>query len=642
MAATFLMYFVEANELNQEDIIETFDTTTCKLIIGAMRMSAISLSHHHLPDVDNLRKMLLAMVEDIRIVFIKLAEQTFLMRNAKQLEQSQREKLAKLTFDIYAPLANRLGIGHLKWELEDLAFRYQEPETYKNIAKSLDSKRIDREQYVEKVTQHLSTLLTNNNITNFELTGRAKHIYSIHKKMKRKAVTYAQIYDATAVRVLTKNIEDCYAVLSCIHATYIHIPEEFDDYVAHPKPNGYRSIHTAIIGPEEKNVEVQIRTLTMHQESELGVAAHWKYKEGAQTENNYEEKIAWLRQLIEWQNDLSGKSEVQADIKNLFSDRVYIFTPAGDVIDLPKNATPLDFAYTIHTQLGHRCKGAKVNDKIVPLTYQLQTGDKLDILTSKEPSPSRDWLNKHSGYITTSKARSKVFHWFKKLDYSKHVADGRQLFEKEIKQNKLPVIEQAKIAKQLNYKTVDDMFAAISHGELKSTQLTNTIKYLLQQDAPETIDEQPTLAKESVVDSSHAVKLGNISHLMTMTAKCCKPLPGDKISGFITRGRGITIHRTDCKNIINTPFPERLLPMSWEAQSTSVYPVDVEIVAYDREGLIRDITTAIANEKIKLLALNSNTTSLDNSAKIDVTVEIHDLAVFKTLLTNCGFLFVAA
>jgi len=632
IAASFLMYYVRGNELSSDDIKEAFDNTICKLIEGATRMSMISLSHHKTHKIDNLRKMLLAMVDDIRVVFIKLAEQTFLMRNASRLDEQAKINLAELTFDIYAPLANRLGIGHLKWELEDLAFRYLEPDTYKKIAKSLDTKRIDREHYVEHVKQILTDSLEQNSIKDFEITGRAKHIYSIHKKMLRKGVSYEQIYDVTAVRVLTTSMPDCYAVLSCVHALWQHIPEEFDDYITHPKPNGYRSIHTAVIGPDSKNVEVQIRTYKMHQESELGVAAHWKYKEGAQTESSYEEKIAWLRQLLDWQHELAERSEIQADIKYLFSDRIYVFTPAGDVIDLPKGATALDFAYTIHTQLGHRCKGAKINGNIVPLTYHLQTGDKVDILTGKEPSPSRDWLNQHAGYLTTSKARSKVFHWFKKLDHDKNVAEGRQLFEKELKQLKLPIIENIKIARALKYKTVDDMFAAISHGELKATQLASAIKNIVKVESPEAHEEKLQLNKPSEKSSTNAVKAGDIDNLMSITAKCCKPLPGDEITGFITRGKGITIHRADCINILNTRHPERLLPMAWENQKDLYYPVDIEIKAYDREGLIRDVTTAIANEKIKLLALNTVVASISNMAQINLTVEINSLEVLSTLL----------
>lgn len=634
LTAVLLMYYVQNNELSIEDIQEGFDKTVAKLITGSIKMVAFSQAHRQTNEakIDNLRKMLLAMVDDIRVVLIKLSEQTFLLRHAMQFEPEHRKHLAKMTFDIYAPLANRLGIGHLKWELEDYAFRYLEPEKYKELAKSLAEKRIDRESYVEKTKDFITENLITNQIKNFEVTGRAKHIYSIYKKMKRKSVGYEEIYDVIAVRVLTETIPDCYSALSCIHALWEHIPQEFDDYIATPKPNGYRSIHTAVIGPGQKNIEVQIRTKQMHQESELGIAAHWKYKEGEQTESSFEEKITWLRQLLEWKDELSEQNETQADIKHLFSDRVYVFTPEGDVIDLPKGATGLDFAYHIHTQLGHRCKGIKVNGNIAPLTYHLQTGERIEVLTGKEASPSRDWLSPHTGYLTTSKARAKVFHWFKKHDHDTHVMNGRAMYEKEIKHQHLPPFELSKLAKLLNYKHVDDMFAAISNNEIKLAQVCNVIKEHTKLATSDAEAEQIITPKEHPAESiSPSVKIGNINNLLSTTARCCKPLPGDPIIGFITRGKGITIHRQDCKNILNTRNPKRLIPMAWQAKKQDAYPVDIAVHACDREGLIRDISTTIANEKIKLLAVQTLTTKVGNEVIIKLTVAITDLHLLKKL-----------
>ena len=634
LTAVLLMYYVQNNELSIEDIKEGFDKTVAKLITGSIKMAAFSQAHRQTNEakIDNLRKMLLAMVDDIRVVLIKLSEQTFLLRHAMQFEPEHRQHLAKIAFDIYAPLANRLGIGHLKWELEDYAFRYLEPEKYKALAKSLAEKRINRESYVDQTQAFIIDNLIANQIKNFDVTGRAKHIYSIYKKMKRKSVNYEQIYDVIAVRILTETIPDCYAALSCIHSLWEHIPQEFDDYIATPKPNGYRSIHTAVIGPKQKNIEVQIRTKQMHQESELGIAAHWKYKEGEQTESSFEEKINWLRQLLEWQDDLSEQNETQADIKHLFSDRVYVFTPTGDVIDLPRGATGLDFAYHIHTQLGHRCKGVKANGNIAPLTYHLQTGDRVEVLTNKEANPSRDWLSSHSGYLTTSKARAKVFHWFKKHDHDTHVTNGRVLYEKEIKHQHLPPFELSKLAKLLSYKHVDDMFAAISNNEIKLAHVCNVIKEHTKAAISETENEHAIDQKELPAGPiTPSVKIGNIDNLLSTTARCCKPLPGDPIIGFITRGKGITIHRSDCKNILNTRNPKRLIAMSWQAKKLDAYPVDIAVHACDREGLIRDISTTIANEKIKLLAIRTLATKVGNEMIIKLTVAITDLSVLKKL-----------
>lgn len=636
LTATILMYFVKNDDLSVDDILTHYNRDIYKLIQSANKISNINLINRENDQntLDNLRKMILAMVDDVRVVFIKLAEQLFLMRSAMQFDENTRKKLSQLSFDVYAPLANRLGIGQIKWELEDLAFRYLEPEKYKAIVNALDEKRINREHYVENIIHILDDALKRDHIGQFEITGRVKHIYSIYKKMQRKAVGYEKIYDVTAVRILTENIPACYAALSAVHDLWHQISEEFDDYIANPKPNGYRSIHTAVIGPLNKSLEVQIRTFEMHHESELGVAAHWKYKEGMTSQSAYEEKILWLRQLLAWQQDLSDQNKIQSDIKHLFSDRVYVLTPKGDVMELPQGSTPLDFAYQIHTQIGHRCKGAKINGHIAPLTTKLKTGDKINVLTGKKPNPSRDWLNVHAGYLATNKARSKVFHWFKAQDHDLHVTQGKHIYEREAKHLKLPQIELLKLAKQLHYKSTEDMFAALGQGEIKHTTFMQAVHTLIHplQKLTATSLKKPHISEYTPAKTPDVVKIGNIHHLLNHTAKCCKPLPGDEIIGFITRGRGISIHRADCQNIIHTTSPERLMPMTWEEGINVHYPVDLQIQAEDREGLVRDITTTIANEKIKLLNINTAVSKTESLAIINLTIEMYGLDWLKKII----------
>lgn len=630
IAAALVYSSVHYAELTIEDVQEHLGKNIAKLVRGVAQMEAMrSLHSHHHAQLENIRKMLLAMVDDVRVVLIKLTERVYQLRAAAISDTVTQHKLAKETLDIYAPLANRLGITQIKWELEDLSLRFLQPDAYKHIAQQLHQTRIQREAYIQRVLALLTEKIKAAGITQFEVSGRAKHIYSIHRKMQRKGVSYDEIYDINAVRVLVPDIEDCYTVLSIVQEQWEQIPHEFDDYIATPKPNGYRSIHTAVIGPDKLNLEVQIRTFAMHQESELGVAAHWRYKEGGQQKSSYEAKIAWLRQVLEWQKEVGG----DADTSNAsaFDDRVYVFTPNGDIVDLPAGATPLDFAYYIHSEVGHRCRGAKVNGAIVPLTYSLKTGDRIEILTTKQANPSRDWLNAHLGYLKTSRAKAKVHHWFKQQDFEHNLSEGKDIFERETKRLELTPINLDKIAEKLHYKSADELLAALGCGDVKISQILH-----FTQDAVKTEpDYQPTLTatrSRPSTGKNTGIYIQGVGNLMTHPAGCCKPVPGDAIIGWITQGRGVAIHRQDCPNILQLHTHEKLIEVSWGDKPDNIYPVDVYIHAYDRPGLIRDISTIFANEKMNLIAVNTQFDRNQNEAHMNLTIETTGLDALSKVL----------
>lgn len=625
IAAAIVYPSIQFADLHMEDVAEQLGEGVAKLVRGVEQMDALRSLHHHTvqnrSQIENLRKMLLAMVEDVRVVIIKLAERTWILRTADHLNTSMQNQIARESLEIYAPLANRLGIGQLKWEMEDLAFRYLEPQTYKKIAKCLDQRRLDRVQYIHEIVQQLQDQLSNVDIKG-EVHGRAKHIYSIYRKMQRKGVDYNQIYDISAVRVLVPTIEDCYTVLSIVHSLWQQIPQEFDDYIVTPKENGYRSIHTAVIGPAGRNVEVQIRTFDMHHESELGIAAHWRYKEN-KSRSSYDAKIAWLRQILAWQKEINVDVEKPLDnTTGIFDERIYVFTPAGEIVDLPRDATPLDFAYHIHSEIGHRCRGAKVNGAIVPLTYHLNTGERIEILTTKQANPSRDWLNPHLGYLKTARARAKVHHWFKTQDQSLHITDGQTLLEKELRRLEINNVNLQEIADKLHYKSPKELYAALGCGDLRISQILN----LLQ--APKPTDIVQTLPTHTEVTApAKGIMIQGVGNLLTAIAKCCKPIPGDDIIGFITQNRGVTIHRKECRNILaaHTKHLGRVIEVSWGQEEHQRYPVDIKISAYDRQGLLRDITTLFTNEKMNVLAMNSHTDPLLHTANFTATIEIKSL-----------------
>ncbi len=633
LAAAIVCNALLYTDLDIEDVNETLGSRASNLIKHVKQMEGISelsyaVAHHdeHHPKVDNIRKMMLAIVNDIRAVLIKLAAQLILLRSSKALDDERKRRIGQETMAIYAPLANRLGIGAMKWELEDLAFRYIQPDIYKEISTALNQRRADREQYVKELIQQLTQMLHQAGIQDIEVTGRVKHIYSIYNKMQRKDVDFKEVYDVTALRVLVPTLADCYTVLSNVHSTWEHVPEEFDDYAANPKPNGYQSIHTAVIGKHGRTFEIQIRTHVMHEDAELGVAAHWVYKEGAQGDA-YEAKIAWLRQVMDWQQEVTQADEA-SNLQEVFADRVYVFTPQGDIMDLPQGSTGLDFAYHVHSEVGHRCRGVKVGGNIVNLTYQLQTGDAVEILTGKEPHPSRDWMNPHFGFLHTSRARGKVHSWFKKQDYDRHVEMGQEMLEKEIKRLHLKNINLTDLAHQFKYKTSEELFAGLGSGYFKIGSVTN----FLQQEQKEELPEPEAVIRRPTGKPS-AIVIEGVDNLLTNIANCCQPVPGDAIIGYVTQGKGVTIHRQDCFNVLRAEAekPERLLAVNWSDTSTN-YPINLIIEAYDRHGLIKDITNVLNDEKVSLLGLNYGARKIDDLAFINLTVEINNLALLEQIM----------
>lgn len=646
LVAAVIYRAVREGKTTLKVVQEKFGAVVAKLIEGVLRMAAISNSINpresvvvgSQTQVENLRKMLVAMVDDVRVALIKLAERTCAIREVKNADEEKRHRVAREVFDIYAPLAHRLGIGHIKWELEDLSFRYLEPEQYKQIAKLLHERRLDRQQYISDVMQQLRDELNAAGIK-ADISGRAKHIYSIWRKMQKKGLEFSQIYDVRAVRVLVPEVRDCYTTLGIVHSLWRHIPKEFDDYIANPKENGYRSLHTAVLGPEGKVLEVQIRTHGMHEEAELGVCAHWKYKgtDVKGNSNHYEEKMAWLRQVLEWHEELGDIGGLAEQLKvDIEPDRVYVFTPDGHAIDLPKGATPLDFAYRVHTQIGHNCRGAKINGRIVPLTYSLHTGDQVAIITGKNGAPSRDWLNSNLGYVTTSRARAKIVHWFKQQDREQNVAAGKQMLERELARLAMPPVDFNKLAEKCNLKSAEDLYAALGAGDLRLAPTVNQAQQLVE---PDRSSEQLELIprKPSSRPGRHDdVQILGVGNLLTQMAGCCQPLPGDPIIGYITVGRGVTIHRQDCPTALQLVEREahRMIQVSWGSTPVQTYPVDILVRAYDRSGLLRDVSQVLLNEKINVLAVNTRSNKEDNTAAMRLTIEIPGLEALGRLLAR--------
>ena len=646
LVAAILYRAVREERVPLADIRAEFGDEIANLIDGVQQMAAISAIHHPLKgnvlgqsegQLDNVRKMLVTLIDDVRVALIKLAERTCAIRAVKDVMPEKRMKVAREVFDIYAPLAHRLGIGHIKWELEDLSFRYLHETAYKKIAKLLDEKRLDRDSYIKRVLETLGAQLASAGIDG-ELTGRAKHIYSIWRKMRRKGIEFSQVYDVRAVRILVPEVRDCYAALGIVHGIWRHIPNEFDDYIASPKENGYQSLHTAVVGPEGKVMEVQIRTHKMHEEAELGVCAHWLYKgmDKGNRSTGYDAKINWLRQVLEWQEDLGDLSGLVDQLKgDIASDRVYVFTPEGHVVDLPQGATPVDFAYRVHTEIGHACRGARLNGRIVPLTYPLKTGDQVFILTSNNPAPSRDWLNPSLGYIQTSRARAKVTHWFKEQNRDQNISDGRAILEDEFRRLSIYDVDLNDLAVKVNYRAADDMFAAVGAGDLKPTHVANMAQQMLE---PPTTQMDLKLGSQRVApyDTESDIQIQGVGKLKTQVAKCCKPLPGDPIGGYITVGRGVTVHRQDCLTFLHLREyePNRIIEVNWGGTPEAVYPVDIEIDAYDRSGLLRDITQVLSSSRTNVLALNTISNPDDNTATMTVNVEISSLEQLARLLAQ--------
>lgn len=632
IAASLVSSSVQYADLGSEDISEQLGEKVAFLVAGVSRMDAIHESHgrltqsaHLSSSIDNLRKMLLAMVGDIRVVLIKLAERLTILRHAAPLSENKKRRLAQETIDIYTPLANRLGIAQLKWQLEDYSFRYLDPQKYKEISQSLKQRRVDRDFYVQKMVTEIQDLVEKLEIKQFEVYGRAKHIYSIYRKMYRKKLPVEEIYDVIAIRVLVPTVEDCYAVLGEVQGQWKPIKKEFDDYISNPKPNGYQSIHTAVIGPDDRVFEVQIRTIEMHNVAELGVAAHWMYKEGRTKESSFEAKIAWLRNVMDWQKEISEVDEADSEaFSHIFEDRVYVFTPRGDVIDLPTGATALDFAYHIHSEVGNRCKGVKINDKLVPLTYQLKMGDQVDVITAKNSTPSRDWLNPHRGYLFTSRAKAKVLHWFRQQDYERNLAEGEDIVAREAKRLNLKVIMPEKLIKKMNLHSKEDLYAAVGRGDIGVMTVLNAMQ------GPEPKSEEPVIkeTKNKSPRSSRAeVSILGVDNLLTSIARCCKPVPGDDVVGYLTMGRGVSIHRADCSNIVknNKIASDRLIEVSWGDAVGENYIVDLKITANERASLMRDITALLSSAKVGIVSLKSAVDKSEGLAYISLSIEVDSL-----------------
>ncbi|MEW5892366.1 MAG: bifunctional (p)ppGpp synthetase/guanosine-3',5'-bis(diphosphate) 3'-pyrophosphohydrolase [Pseudomonadota bacterium] len=617
--------------LEPERLAPRFGAGLSRLVQGTLHLarmdSLLSDSPVEGGQSEALRQMLLAMTDDIRVVLIKLADRACALRELAKGDETYRRKVALDTRELYAPLANRLGVWQLKWELEDLACRYLEPDTYKKIAKQLDERRIEREAYIEQVIQRLSSELTREGLKDFAIAGRPKHIASILAKMRKKQLSFEEVYDVRAVRVLVRDVKDCYHVLGLVHHLWQPIPGQFDDYISRPKGNGYRSLHTAVIGPEDKALEVQIRTFDMHQEAELGMAAHWRYKEGGGGEK-LQEKIAWLRQLLAWKNELADSAELAEQFKTeLVHDEVYALTPQGRVVALAAGATPIDFAYAVHTDLGHRCRGAKVDGVLVPLDTPLKTGQRVEILTTKEGGPSRDWLNPALGFLKTSRARAKVRQWFRQQDLDTHIHEGRETVEREIQRLGLINVNLEKLAARLKFAKLEELFAAVGRGDLGPGNLSRALQDEFQPPPP-----KPLVGRRRSKETPSGVIVEGEANMLTSIAGCCKPAPPDAIVGYTTQGRGVSIHRADCQVIKRLPENRRarLLQAEWGKADKQVFEVDVVVLAQDRAGLLKDITEIFAQEKLNVVRVN--TLSHDGEARMEFTCEVHDIGQLSRFL----------
>lgn len=637
VAVPLIIAGLESGNINSGALESGFGSRTAKLVADVARINSIGNllpAEHERPSgaqSESFRKLLLSVAEDGRVVLIALAERLQQLRTPSAATADRRQTLARETLDIFAPLANRLGIGQLKWELEDLAFRELEPERYHRLAKQLEESRLNRERYVERVEMLLRGHLSRARI-DAQVCGRVKHIYSIWRKMQRKGLPFEEIFDVRALRVLVDSVPDCYSALGVVHALWKPVQEEFDDYVANPKGNGYQSLHTAVIGPRGRTIEVQIRTRAMHENAELGVAAHWRYKEGATgREDSFEHKIAWLRQLLEVRDeedtDLLDRFHTEA-----FEDRVYAITPRGEILDLPQGATPLDFAYKLHSEVGHRCRGAKVNGRIVPLSYQIKSGERIEVLTTRHGGPSRDWLNANLGYLRTARARSKVRHWFRQIDQINNTSAGRSAIEQEFARLGLRHVDLDKVAQRLKFAHMDEMLAAVGFGDVTVLQVANVAR----EQVASTSDRHeflPAGRRASPRVESGEIQVRGVGSLLTQMSQCCKPVPPEPIVGYITQGRGVSIHREDCRNLLNlrTKNAERIVEVDW-GHEAQVYPVDVVLEAFDRTGLLRDVATVLAAEKVNVLSMNSQSDSRSSTARMDVTLEIGELGQLQRVL----------
>lgn len=634
IAAALLHDVVEDTATTVEELRAQFGDDIATLVEGVTKLTKITRRGIEISRAENMRKLFLAMAEDIRVVLIKLADRLHNMRTLWALPPEKQRRIAQETLEIYAPLANRLGIWQIKWQLEDLALRALKPDVYEEIREQLARRRDEREAFLQKVITTLRHRLEEEDINVIEITGRPKHIYSIYSKMQRKGVTFDEVYDVHAVRVIVKDVRDCYATLGIVHDLWNPISGEFDDYIATPKENLYQSLHTALRVPGEVSpLEVQIRTEAMHQVAEYGIAAHWRYKEHRTRDETLEKKIAWLRQQLESHQDLDDAEEFLESVKaDVLPEQVYVFTPQNDIIELPAGATPIDFAYYIHTEVGHRCRGAKVNGRMVPLNTSLKNADRVEIITTKQGGPSRDWLNPALGYVRTSRARSKIRHWFRRRERAENIAQGRELLEKELRKLGLDKESYEDVAKLFNYDDVDDFLVAIGSGDINSQQITTRILEAEQEEEEELkISELPPPPAAPT-----GVSVMGVEDILTRVARCCNPLPGDQVIGYITRGHGMTLHKEGCSNArrLLADEPDRVIDVNWREDPERAYPVMIRLLAYDRPGLMRDMSDVVASMDVNISAASVQTNKKNNIALISATLEISSVRQLATILNK--------
>jgi len=638
LAAVHIYPLYREKLLSSKSIENSELSDLSRFIIGLEQLHQFALPMHWRPgealavqQSEALRKMLLAVVSDVRLVLVRIAEQLFRLRRAKEASRDVQKALALEAREIYAALANRLGVWQLKWELEDLAFRYLDPDTYGEIARTLKERRVEREGFLDEVQDTLKRELGAQGIA-ATVSGRPKHIYSIWRKMRRKDRGIESLYDIRAVRILVDDVGACYAALGVVHNLWSYIPGEFDDYIANPKENNYQSLHTAVVGPEGKTVEVQIRSHEMHRHAELGVAAHWRYKEGGGAPAAFDQKIRFLRQLLEPADD--GADLLDQIREDFFEDRVYAVSPKGDVVELPAGATPLDFAYHVHTQVGHRCRGAKVNGRIVPLTYEVENGDQIEIITGSQSRPSRDWLSPKLGYLSGARARAKVRNWFRHQDRDQHQRQGREILDRELSRLNVKDVATDSIAKQLKHKDTDALCVALGAGDLTSASIATALQNLRGTELP--VRTRSRRAPRKKDSQANSVAVSGVGDLMCNFARCCRPVPPEPIVGYITQGRGVSIHRQDCGNFLglNQRYPERIVEINWGRHDSGVYPVDLTLHAFDRSGLIRDITSVLADDHANVINLKSRTDKKSMQVIMDISIEISDLPTLSTAITR--------
>ncbi|QGP90765.1 GTP pyrophosphokinase [Neomoorella glycerini] len=629
IAAALLHDVVEDTPISLDTIKEIFGDEVALLVDGVTKLSRLEYKTKEEQQAETLRKMFLAMAQDIRVILIKLADRLHNMRTLKHHPPEKQQEIARETLEIFAPLAHRLGIFRLKWELEDQSLRYLEPERYYELVNSINMKRREREEYIQQVVKILGEKLAEGGIK-ADIQGRPKHFYSIYNKMVKQGKELSEIYDLIAVRVIVDTVKDCYAVLGLVHALWKPIPGRFKDYIAMPKPNMYQSLHTTVIGPNGDPFEIQIRTWEMHRTAEYGIAAHWRYKEdGGNSDPDFEQKLTWLRQLLDWQRELRDPREFMESLKiDLFSDRVYVFTPRGDVVELPAGSVPIDFAYRVHTDVGHRCTGARVNGRIVPLDYKLKTGDIVEVLTTKGSRPSRDWLH----IVKTSQAKNRIRQWFRKEEREKNLARGRELLEKECQKQgfdpeeilKLALLQEA--ARKFNVATSEDLYVMVGDGVLTPYQVLGRLKG--EEEVPPPAEVAKTTVKpwSGYGKPSHGIRVKGMDNLDIRLAHCCNPLPGDAILGYITRGRGVSVHRADCPNINHhrETERERIIEVAWDGTADATYQVHIEALALDRPNLAMDIMAAVADTKTIINSVHARATRNDQ-ALVDLKIEIRSL-----------------